>query len=156
MRIQRQAITAAALLAVVFAPTMAVAQRPGAARVPNFLAVSFRSPGEPKLGIETAEGIRQRMLRFFPMPPLKTLRTLKQEEINNALTGSGYPADSVVTTSDLRDLSKQLGADEAMEGSVKRTAQGVEARARFYFNSNMNAPEVLPVVVDKSGDAAGK
>ena len=155
MKIQRQAITAAALIAVVFAPKMAVAQRV-AARVPNFLVVSFRSPGEPKLGIETAEGVRQRMLRFFPMPPLKTLRTLKQEEINSALTGSGYPADSVVTTSDLRDLSKQLGADEAMEGTVKRTAQGVEARARFYFNSNVSAPEVLPVVVEKSGEAAGR
>jgi tetratricopeptide (TPR) repeat protein len=156
MRIQRQAITAVALLAAVFAPKTAVAQRPGAARVPNFIAVTFRSPGEPKLGIETAEGIRQRMLRFFPMPPLKTLRTLKQEEINSALTGSGYPADSAITTSDLRDLSRQLGADEAMEGTVKRTAQGVEARAKFYFNSNMNAPEVLPVVVEKSGEAAGR
>src|SRR4051812_49329015 len=157
MTIQRQAITAAALLAVVFAPKMAVAQRPGTARVPIFLAVSFRAPqGEPKLGIETAEAIRQRMLRFFPMPPLKTLRTLKQEEINSALTGSGYPADSAITTSDLRDLSKQLGAEEAMEGTVKRTAQGVEARARFYFNSNMNAPEVLPTVVEKSGEAAGR
>src|ERR1041384_324961 len=155
MRIQRQAITAAALLAAVFVPKTAVAQRQ-TARVPNFMAVTFKSPGEPKLGIETAEGIRQRMLRFFPMPPLKTLRTLKQEEINSALTGSGYPADSAITTSDLRDLSKQLGADEAMEGTVKRTAQGVEARAKFYFNSNMNAPEVLPVVVEKSGDAAGR
>ena len=155
MRIQRQAITAAALLAVVFAPKTAVAQR-AAARVPNFIVVSFRSPGEPKLGIETAEAIRQRMLRFFPMPPLKTLRIIKQEEINGALTGSGYPADSVITTTDLRDLSKQIGAEEAMEGSVKRTAQGVEARARFYLNSNVAAPEVLPVVIEKDASAAGR
>jgi tetratricopeptide (TPR) repeat protein len=155
MRIQRQAITAAALLAIVFAPKTAVAQR-APARVPIFLAVSFKSPGEPKLGIETAEAIRQRMLRFFPMPPLKTLRTLKQDEINSALTGSGYPADSVITTSDLRDLSKQMGAEEAMEGTVKRTAQGVEARARFYYNSNVAAPEVLPVVTEKNADAAGR
>lgn len=155
MKIQRQAITAAALLAVVFAPKMAVAQRQ-AARVSNFIAVSFRSPGEPKLGIEVAEAIRQRMLRFFPMPPVKTLRILKQEEINSALTGSGYPADSVITTSDLRDLSKQLGADEAMEGTAKRTERGVEARARFYFNSNVGAPEVLPTVVEKDANAAGR
>jgi tetratricopeptide (TPR) repeat protein len=155
MKIQRQAITAAALLAVVFAPKMAVAQRP-TARVPIFLAVTFRSPGEPKLGLETSEAIRQRMLRFFPMPPLKTLRTLKLEEINGALTGSGYPADSAITTSDLRDLSKQLGADEAMEGTVKRTAQGVEAHARFYYGSNVNAPEVLPPVVDKDASAVGR
>jgi tetratricopeptide (TPR) repeat protein len=155
MKIQRQAITAAALLAVVLAPRTAVAQARGQ-RIPIFLAVTFKSPGEPKLGIETAEAIRQRMLRFFPMPPLKTLRTLKQEEINSALTGSGYPADSAITTSDLRDLSKQMGAEEAMEGTVKRTAQGVEGRARFYYNSNIAAPEVLPVVVEKSGEAVGR
>jgi tetratricopeptide (TPR) repeat protein len=155
MRNQRQAITAVAILATVFAPKMAVAQRQ-TARIPNFMAVTFRSPGEPKLGIEVAEGIRQRMLRFFPMPPLRTLRTLKQEEINNALTGSGFPGDSAISTSDLRDLSKLLGAEEAMEGTAKRTADGVEARAKFYFNSNMSAPEVLPPVIEKNGEAAGR
>ena len=156
MRIQRQAITAAALLAVVVAPKMAVAQRPSA-RNPVFVAVTFKSPGEPKLGIETAEAIRQRMLRFFPFPPRPgQLRVVKQDEINNSLTGSGYPADSAITTTDLRDLGKGMGADESMEGTVKRTAQGVEARARFYVLSNIDAPEVLPVVVEKDAAAAGR
>ena len=157
MRIQRQAITAAALLAVVFAPKMAEAQR-NAQPVPIFVAVTFRSPGEPKLGIETAEAIRQRMIRFFPQPALRPnqLRIVKQEEINNALTGSGYPADSAITTTDLRDLGKQMGANESMEGTIKRTAQGVEARARFYVLSNVNAPEVLPVIVAKDAGEAGR
>jgi tetratricopeptide (TPR) repeat protein len=155
MKIQRQAITAAALVAVMLAPKMAVAQR--GARSPVFVAVTFKSPGEPKLGIETAEGIRQRMLRFFPFPPRPgQLRIVKQEEINNALTGSGYPADSAITTTDLRDLGKQMGADESMEGTVKRTAQGVEARARFYMLSNIAAPEVLPVVIEKDGATVGR
>jgi tetratricopeptide (TPR) repeat protein len=154
MRIQRQAITAAALAAVVFAPKTAVAQNRNQ-RMTNFIVVSFKSPGEPKLGIETAEGVRQRMLRFFPMPP-KKLRILKQEEINAQLTGSGYPADSVITTNDLKDLARQMGADEAMEGTVKRVANGVEAHARFYFGGNVSAPEVLPPVVEKNGEAAGR
>ena len=155
MKIQRQAITAAALMAVMLAPKMAVAQR--GTRSPVFVAVTFKSPGEPKLGIETAEGIRQRMLRFFPFPPRPgQLRIVKQEEINNALTGSGYPADSAITTTDLRDLGKQMGADESMEGTVKRTAQGVEARARFYMLSNVAAPEVLPVVIEKDGASVGR
>ena len=157
MKIQRQAITAAALLAVVFAPKMAEAQRTQA-RSPVFVAVTFRAPqGEPKLGIETAEAVRQRMLRFFPFPPRPgQLRVVKQEEINGALTGSGYPADSAITTTDLRDLGKQMGADESMEGTVRRTAEGVEARARFYVLSNVAAPEVLPVVVGKNADDVGK
>ena len=155
MKFQRQAITAAALMAVMLAPKMAVAQR--GVRSPVFVAVTFKSPGEPKLGIETAEGVRQRMLRFFPFPPRPgQLRIVKQEEINTALTGSGYPADSAITTTDLRDLGKQMGADESMEGTVKRTAQGVEARARFYMLSNVAAPEVLPLVVEKDGASAGR
>ena len=156
MTIQRQAITAAALLAAVLAPKMAVAQR-NAARNPIFVAVTFRSPGEPKLGIDVAEGVRQRMLRFFPMPPRPgQLRVVTQKEINDALTGSGYPADSAITTTDLRDLGKQMGADESMEGTAKRTAQGVEVRARYYMLSNIGAPEVLPLVVDKDGASAGR
>jgi tetratricopeptide (TPR) repeat protein len=156
-RIQRQAITAAGLFAVVLAPTSAMAQR-NQQPVPIFLAVTFKSPGEPKLGVDVAEGIRDRMTRFFPQPATRSnsLRIVKREEINNSLTGSGYPADSAITTTDLRDLGKGMGANESMEGVAKRTADGVEVRARFYVLSNVSAPEVLPVVVEKNAEAAGR
>lgn len=155
-KILRQAITTAGLLAVVFAPTTAMAQRQGA-RSPVFLAVTFKSPGEPKLGIEVAEALRQRMLRFFPFPPRPgQLRVVKQEEINTSLTGSGYPADSAITTTDLRDLGKGMGADESMEGTAKRTAEGVEVRAKVYWLNNTSAAEVLPVVVEKNAETAGR
>jgi tetratricopeptide (TPR) repeat protein len=156
-KIQRQAITAAGLLAVVLAPTMAMAQRQGV-QVPIFLAVTFKSPGDQKLGIEVAEAIRQRMIRFFPQPAVRAgqVRIVKQEEINNSLTGSGYPADSAITTTDLRDLGKGIGAAESMEGWIKRTAQGVEAQARFYVLSNISAPEVMPVIIEKDAGAAGR
>jgi len=156
MRIQRQALTAAALIAVLFAPRSAVAQQRAAARIPVFVAVSFRSPGEPKLGIDVAEGVRQRMLRFFPMPPIRTLRVLTQQEINNQLVASGFQPDSVISSADLRDLTRVLGIDESMEGTARRTAQGVEARAKFYFGGNIAAPEVLPVVTEKDGLSAGR
>src|SRR4051812_6732580 len=115
MRIQRQAITAAGLLAVVLAPTMAMAQR-NQQPIPIFLAVTFKSPGEQKLGIDVAEAIRQRMMRFFPQPATRagSVRIVKQEEINNSLIASGYPADSAITTTDLRDLGKGMGAAESM------------------------------------------
>lgn len=145
-----------AALAAMFAATPGAAQQRGAARVPNFLAVSFRSLEEPKLGVETAEAVRQRMQRFFPAPPYKTLRILTQQEINNTLTASGFAADTVVTPIDLGILSKQLGAEETMDGVVRRTAQGIEARAKFYFNGNTAVPEVLPVVTEKSPEAAGR
>src|SRR6476620_505780 len=156
-RIQRQAITAAGLLAVVLAPTTAMAQARGV-QVPIFLAVTFKSPGDQKLGIEIAEAIRQRMIRFFPQPAVRAgqLRIVKQEEINNSLTGSGYPPDSAITTTDLRDLGKGMGAHESMEGWIKRTAEGVQAQARFYVLSNTAAPEVLPVVTEKDAGAAGR
>lgn len=154
---QRQAITAAGLLAVVLAPTMAMAQRQ-AVQVPIFLAVTFKSPGDQKLGIEVAEAVRQRMMRFFPQPAVRagSLRIVKQEEINTSLTGSGYPADSAITTTDLRDLGRGMGANESMEGTIRRTAEGVEVKARFYVLSNISAPEVLPTVIEKDAGAAGR
>ena len=152
----RKATTITVGLAALIAANVAGAQQRGAARVPNFLAVSFKSPGEGKLGVDVGEAVRQRMLRFFPMPPIRTLRVISRADINNTLTISGFPADSVISQIDLGILSKQIGAEETMDGSVKRTAQGVEARARFYFNSNMGAPEVLPAVVGKTAEDVGK
>src|SRR6476469_2418200 len=88
------------VLALMLATTVE-AQNRTAQRVPIFVAVNFRSPGESQLGIDVAEGVRQRMLRNFPMPP-RTLRVLSRLEINNQLAASGFPADSVITTADLR------------------------------------------------------
>jgi tetratricopeptide (TPR) repeat protein len=151
-----QAAIALSALAILIAPERAAAQQRGAARVPIFVAVSFRSPGESKLGVDVAEAVRVRMLRHFPMPPLRTLRIVTRTEINNTLAGSAFPPDTVLSRPDLRDLSRQLGADETMEGDVKRTAQGIEARARFYFGGNVSAPEVLPPVIGKNPEDVGR
>ena len=154
-------ITAAGLLAVAIAsaPTTATAQRGGGARNPIFIAVTFHAPqNEPKLGIDVAEGMRQRMAKLFPQAPLRpgTLRVVTREQINAQLTAAGYPADSAITTTDLRDLGKNIGADETLEGTVTRTTEGLQVKARFYSLNNVSAPEVLPVVVDKDAAGAGR
>src|SRR6185437_7359959 len=107
---------AAALLAVgiVSTPMTATAQRSGA-RNPIFIAVTFHAPAtEPKLGVDVAEGLRQRMSKLFQQTPLRpgALRVVTREQINAQLTAAGYPADSAITTTDLRDLGKNIGADE--------------------------------------------
>jgi tetratricopeptide (TPR) repeat protein len=147
---------AATALVVAFASDSATAQQRGTERVPNFLATSFSSPGESKLGVDIAEAVRQRMLRQFPMPPIRTLRVLRREEINNTLTVSGFAADTAISIIDLGILGRQMGAGETMDGTAKRTAAGIEARAKFYFNNNMAAPEVLPLVTEKSPEAVGR
>lgn len=158
-RIQHDTITAVALLAVAFgAPNAARAQGRGAgARNPIFIAVSFRSPAEPKLGIDVAEGMRVRMAKLFSQTPLRpgALRVVTREQINAQLTAAGYPADSAITTMDVRDLGKNIGADETIEGTATRTAAGVSVQGRFYSLNNVAAAEVLPVVVDKDASGAG-
>src|SRR5258708_31353703 len=109
-RIQRHAVVAAGLFAVaIVAPTTAKAQRNAGARNPIFIAVTFRSPTEPKLGVDFAEGLRQRMINLFRQPPRSgQLRVVTREQINAQLTAAGYPADSAITTTDLRDLGKNV------------------------------------------------
>jgi tetratricopeptide (TPR) repeat protein len=154
-RNQRRAVTTA-LFAAVLAPTVVVAQRTPQ-RSPIFIGATFQSPGEPKLGIDVGEAVRQRMIRLFPLPAKAgQLRVLTGKEISDYLTSAGYSADSALSTVDLGILGKVLGADESLEGSVKRTAQGVEARARFYSLNFIGAAEVLPVVVEKDANAAGR
>jgi tetratricopeptide (TPR) repeat protein len=157
---ERRKITAAALvaLAVGSLPTMATAQR-NTQRNPIFIAVTFHAPAnEPKLGVDVAEGLRQRMMKLFPQSPLRpgALRVVTREQINAQLTAAGYPADSAITTTDLRDLGKNIGADETLEGTATRTADGVQVQARFYSLNNVSAPEVLPTVTDKSAEGAGR
>ena len=157
-KIQRQTIAAAGLIAaaVVSAPMTATAQRSAGPRTPIFIAVTFRSPTEPKLGIDVAEGLRQRMIKLFPQGPRAQLRVITREQINAQLTAAGYPADSAITTTDLRDLGKNVGADETLEGTATRTAEGVRVTARFYSLNNVAAAEVLPTVVDKDPANAGR
>lgn len=154
---RRPAVALAAFLAIAILPVGGIAQRTGA-RNPVFLAVTFKAPaGDARLGVEVAEAIRQRMLRTFPFPPRPgQLRVVKQEEINLQLSTSGFPPDTALGPTDVQLLGRGIGADESMDGSVRRTAAGVEARARVYVLSNIGAPEVLPVVVEKDAAAAGR
>jgi len=161
--IQRQAIAAAALLAVGFVsePMTAGAQGRNGPRLTMFVGVSFKSPGDPKLGIEVAEAMRQRLIKMFPQTPQAftragALRIITREQINQQLVAAAYPADSVITSTDLRDLGKNLGVDESMEGTAQRTDKGVEVHARFYSLNHIDAPEVLPAVVDKDAGGAGR
>jgi tetratricopeptide (TPR) repeat protein len=154
-RIHRCAGVAAGILLLVAAtaPTTAMAQR---ARSTVFVAVTFHSPGDPKLGIDVGEEIRQRMLKFFPKTTRAgQVRIITREEINGFLTGSGYAADSAISTTDLRELGKTMGADESLEGTATRTAAGIEVKAHFFSLNYIAAPEVMPVAVGKdAGDAA--
>jgi tetratricopeptide (TPR) repeat protein len=155
-RIHRQSIMLAVVLAVVLAPMGAMAQSRGA-RNPIFIAVTFKSPAEPKLGVEVAEAIRLRMIRQFPQPPrVGQLRVVTGEQVNSQLTNAGYSADSAISTAELRELGKSIGADESLEGTITRTAGGVTAQARFYSLNQIVAAEVLPPVTEKNAEAAGK
>jgi len=163
MKIQRQAIAAAALLAVGFVsqPMTAEAQGRNGPRLTMFVGVSFKSQGDPKLGIDVAEAMRQRLLKMFPQTPQAfqragALRVITREQINQQLVAAAYPADSVITSTDLRDLGKNLGVDESMEGTAQRTAKGIEVHARFYSLNHIEAPEVLPVVVQGDPGSAGR
>src|SRR3954447_10092572 len=154
-------ITAAAMVAVAVGslPMTATAQRNNGQRNPIFIAVTFHAPAnEPKLGVDVSEGLRQRMMKLFPQTPLRpgALRVVTREQINAQLTAAGYPADSAITTTDLRDLGKNIGADETLEGTATRTADGIQVRAKFYSLNNVSAPEVLPTITDKSAEGAGR
>jgi tetratricopeptide (TPR) repeat protein len=157
----RRMITAAAFAAAVVGstPMMATAQGRNSQRNPIFIAVTFHSPAnDAKLGVDVAEGLRQRMMKLFPQTPLRpgALRVVTREQINAQLTAAGYPADSAITTTDLRDLGKNIGADETLEGTATRTAEGIKVQAKFYSLNNVLAPEVLPTVVDKDAGGAGR
>jgi len=128
-RIQfRAGVLVGSLIALAVGAQSAVAQK---ARNPIFIVVPFHSPGEPKLGIDIAQAVRDRMTHYYQQKPTirpGSLRIITQEEINNYLSTSGFLPDSAMSTNELKDLGRTMGAEESMEGVAKRTAAGVEVQ----------------------------
>src|SRR4051812_163128 len=118
----RACVAVGALITLAAGARTAAAQREKA-RNPIFIVVPFHSVGEPKLGIDIAEAVRDRMTHYFQQKPTirpGSPRIITQQEINNYLSTSGFLPDSAMSTNELKDLGRTMGAEESMEGTAKR------------------------------------
>ena len=135
---QRKLLALAALMTA--APLAGVAAQRPAAPPPKVMVTTFAG-SEPGLGVQTAEAIRQRILKDADD---KKLTVIPQKDVNSTLTASGYSTTESLASNDARALAVLLRADEYMEGTVSRTPSGVKVDARMVLARDNSIQQPLP------------
>ena len=158
MASRRRVFTAAGAIAIAAAgaPRIARAQnrQQPAADTPRILIATFRSPAtSANLGVDVAEAVRSRVQSETSV---RQLYVLPRQDINNYLTSSGYKADSALSVSDLKELAKLMRADEILDGSVSKTANGVRVDTKLMLARDVSLAQPLPPVEARDAGAAAK
>jgi tetratricopeptide (TPR) repeat protein len=152
---QRRVLQVAGLVAVsaVGVATPVVAQGGGRTVEPDarILVATFRST-DRGLGVAGADAVRSRVSQEVPQ---RQLLVIRKEDINGTLAASGYAADSALSPSDMRELAKLMRADEILDGTVTKTADGVRVDARLLLARDVSLAQPLPPASARNvGEAA--
>ncbi len=153
---QRRGVQLAGLVAasVIGTSAPAVAQSGGGRAVEpdaRILVATFRST-DRGLGVQGADAIRSRVSQEVPQ---RQLLVIRKEDINGTLAASGYAADSALSPSDMKELAKLMRADEILDGTVTKTADGVRVDARLLLARDVALAQPLPPATARNvGEAA--
>jgi tetratricopeptide (TPR) repeat protein len=117
------------------------------------LLVAVLASADRKLGIDAADEIRRRVQSEHSA---KELYAIPKASIDNTLNASGYSADSLLSATDLVDLSKQVHGNYVLDGTVTRRNTAVHAETRLLFQTGAKVVvQPLPPVDGKDlGDVA--
>ena len=142
----------ATLLAVSFAPAASAQPRqqmpgPDTRRV---LVTAFR--GDQEAGVKIADELRTRIASDFN---IRSLMPNSKKDIDGTLVQSGYKPDSALSPNDIKELAKLLRADEVIDGTVTRGANGYRVSARMFLprDASLSQP-LLNAESNNMGDAA--
>jgi tetratricopeptide (TPR) repeat protein len=117
----------------------APAQRGGAPRADTpQLLVGVLASADPALGLQASEAVRRR-IQSEHMPT--ELYVVPRTKIEQTLRSSGYNPDSVLATTDLMALAKQVRSEYALAGTVERTATGVRTSFRLLTQTGVQIVE---------------
>jgi tetratricopeptide (TPR) repeat protein len=153
---QRRGLQVAGLIAasMVGAAAPAAAQTGGRTVEPDarILVATFRST-DRGLGVQGADAVRSRVSQEVPQ---KQLLVIRKEDINGTLQASGYAPDSALSPSDMKELAKLMRADEILDGTVTKTADGgVRVDARLMLARDVGLAQPLPTATGRNvGEAA--
>lgn len=117
------------------------------------LVVSVLASTDPRLGVGSADAIRQRIQSEHSATDLYVVPRPKVDEV---LRLSGYNPDSVLGASDLMELVRHVHGDYALAGTVERTASGVRSTVRLLTQTGAQiiAEPLAPIDGRDFGDIA--
>ena len=156
--LRRHLATGVLILSVAALPLasqrQAPAQRGGAPRADTpQLIVSVLASKEPAIGRAAADAIRERIQNEHVATELYVV---PRPTIVRTLVASGYNPDSVLGTTDLMELARNVRGDYALTGTVERTPSGVRTSVRLLTrtDSRIVAEPLPPIDGTNLGDIA--
>jgi predicted Zn-dependent protease len=118
---------------------------------PRLMVTPFRG-NEKGLGPEAAEAVVDRITDDIP---LKTLFVIPKKYVCQQLEASGFSCDSTPDPITSKLLATALRADEYLEGTVTKTADGYKLATRMVLTRDNSMVQPLPIVEGrKLGDLA--
>jgi lipopolysaccharide biosynthesis regulator YciM len=143
----------AAAFAVTAVPSVAGAQRqqqagPDTKRV---LVTAFR--GDVEGGVRLADEVRNRVAGDFNA---RTLMPTSKKDIEATLVQSGYRPDSALSPNDIKELAKLVRADEVIDGTVTKTANGYRVNTRMFLPRDAALSQPLVVTESNNLDDVAK
>ncbi len=145
----------AVMLVLAAAPRRADAQyqrRPGKDAKYLLVVPAFQST-DKELGYEAAVAVRS---RIDDDADPKKLWVITQQNIEDALTASGFPAHEPISPTDAKQLASALRGDAYLDGTAIRTATGVRLEARLVLARDNSLVQPLPPVDAPKVAAAAK
>lgn len=114
------------------------------------LVTAFR--GDKEGGVRLADELRNRVQSQFN---IRTLMPTSKKDIESTLGQSGYPVDSALGPTEIRELARIVRADEVLDGTVTRTATGYRVNARMFLVRDVALSQPLVVTETANlGDVA--
>lgn len=129
--------------------------RPGQTRGPSFMVPVVMRSAERGLGQQVADAIRDRLMGDNLMT---SIYILPKKDVVTNLEQSGYSATDALTDNDLRQLATFIRAEEYVDGTVTREADGtLSMRAMLKLPRGQGLEQPLPEVTGaRPGDIAGR
>lgn len=117
------------------------------------LLVAVLASADRKLGVAAADEIRRRVQSEHSA---KELYAIPKASIDNTLKASGFSTDSVLSTTDLFELSRQVHGDYVLDGTVTRRTTALHAETRLLLRTGTKmVSQPLPPMDGKDvGDVA--
>ncbi len=130
------------------------ALRPGQTKGPNFMVPVMRS-SERGLGVSVADAVRDRLMN----DNLATsIYVISKKDLRTNLEQSGYSGNDALSSNDMRQLATFIRAEEYIDGTVTRNADGtITLTATLNLPRGDGMEQPFPAVSGaKPGDVAAK
>jgi tetratricopeptide (TPR) repeat protein len=160
---QRFALVTGALLVVAGAGSLGAQSmsnqqrplRPGQVRGPFFMVPVVMRSAEKGLGQQVADAVRERLMNDNLAT---TIYIMPKKDVVTNLEQSGYSATDALTDGDLRQLASFIRAEEYIDGTVTRNADGtITLNAMLKLPRGQGLEQPLPEASGaKPSDIAGR